>query len=190
VRVSLRAAAVAAALAEGAALVGLAVYLAATGQTLRISVGPPAERAPGARLVIPVAGVRAAELRDSYGAPRSGGRGHRGVDIFAAEGTPVLAAAPGVVVKLATSELGGVSLYQRGEDARTVYFYAHLQRYRPGIKEGDLLRAGDVIAYVGQTGNVPRGNPHLHFAVYTVTDPNRWWRGRDLNPFPLLVEPR
>ena len=191
VRIRLRTVAIAAALAEGALLLGLVVYLAATEKTLLISVAPrEAVRTAPARLVIPVAGVRERELRDSYGAGRSGGRQHKGVDIMAAEGTPVLAAAPGIIVKLTSNALGGVSLYQRDLDGRTVYYYAHLQRYRAGIKEGDLVRAGDPIAYVGSTGNAPAGNPHLHFAVYTVSDPNRWWRGRDLNPYPLLVEPR
>ncbi len=191
-RLSLRTAAIAVALGEGALLLGLVVYLAATGKVLRISVALPEAASPaaGARLVIPVAGVREHELADSYGAGRSGGRRHKGVDIFAAEGTPVLAAAGGVIVKRDSNALGGISLYQRDADGRTIYYYAHLQRYRAGIKEGDLVRAGDPIAYVGHTGNAPAGNPHLHFAVYTVSDPNRWWRGRDLNPYPLLVEPR
>ncbi len=191
-RLTLRTAAIAAALGEGALLLGVVIYLAASGKTLQLRVAvPEAPRgAAAARLVIPVAGVRAPELADSYGAGRSGGRSHKGVDIPAREGTPVVAASAGVIVKLASNALGGVSLYQRDADGRTVYYYAHLQRYRAGLKEGDLVRAGDVIAYVGHTGNAPPGNPHLHFAVYTVTDPNRWWRGRDINPYPLLVESR
>ncbi|CAA9367611.1 MAG: hypothetical protein AVDCRST_MAG68-5014 [uncultured Gemmatimonadetes bacterium] len=189
-RISLRTATIAVALGEGALLLGLAVYLAASGRTLQVRIALPDPPRPEARLVIPVAGVRAAELADSYGAGRSGGRSHKGVDIPAPEGTPVLAASAGVIVKLASSKLGGVSLYHRDADGRTVYYYAHLQRYRAGLKEGDLVRAGDVIAHVGRTGNAPPGNPHLHFAVYTVSDPNRWWRGRDLNPYPLLVETR
>ena len=189
-RIPLRAVAIGAALGEAALLLGLLAYLAASGKTLRVSVGRPEAPPAAARLVIPVAGVREAELRDSYGAGRSGARRHKGVDIFAADGTPVLAASAGVIVSRTTSALGGVSLYQRDADGRTVYYYAHLQRYRAGLKEGDLVRAGDVIAYVGHSGNAPAGNPHLHFAVYTVSDPNRWWRGRDLNPYPLLVRSR
>jgi murein DD-endopeptidase MepM/ murein hydrolase activator NlpD len=190
-RITLRTATIAAALVEGALLLGVVIYLAASGKTLQLRVAMPEEpRAEGARLVIPVAGVQARELADSYGAGRSGGRSHKGVDISAPEGTPVLAASAGVIVKRASHALGGISVYQRDMDGRTVYYYAHLQRYRAGLKEGDLVRAGDVIGYVGHTGNAPPGNPHLHFAVYTVTDPNRWWRGRDLNPYPLLVESR
>lgn len=174
-----------------ALLLGLVVYLAATEKTLLVRVATREELRPAAtaRLLIPVAGVRERDLEDSYGAGRSGGRKHKGVDIFAPDGTPVLAAAGGVIVKRATSAQGGISLYHRDADGRTIYYYAHLQRYRAGLKEGDLVRAGDVIAYVGHTGNAPAGNPHLHFAVYTVSDPNRWWRGRDLNPYPLLVKP-
>jgi murein DD-endopeptidase MepM/ murein hydrolase activator NlpD len=191
-RITLRRATIGVALAEVALLLGLVVYLAATEKTLLVRVATREELRPAAtsaRLVIPVAGVRERDLADSYGAGRSGGRKHKGVDIFAPDGTPVLAAAGGVIVKRATSALGGISLYHRDADGRTIYYYAHLQRYRAGLKEGDLVRAGDVIAYVGHTGNAPAGNPHLHFAVYTVADPNRWWRGRDLNPYPLLVKP-
>lgn len=190
IRVSLRAVVIAAALVEGGVLAGLGLYLALTDRSIRISmeqrVPTSATRAGG--LVIPVAGVREQELRDTWGAPRSGGRKHKGVDIFAAEGTPVLAAAAGVLVNRDSNAVAGLSLYQRGEDGRTVYYYAHLSGYRPGLKVGDLLSPGDVIGYVGSTGNVT-GAPHLHFAVFTITDPNRWWRGRDLNPYPLLKPP-
>jgi murein DD-endopeptidase MepM/ murein hydrolase activator NlpD len=140
-------------------------------------------------IAIPVAGVRREELRDSFHAPRSGGRQHLGIDIMAPEGTPVLAAAGGVIVKRDSSALGGVSLYERGNDGATIYFYAHLSRYAAGIDEGDLVRRGDVIAYVGHTGNADASAPHLHFGVYTVTDPNRWWHGHDLNPYLLLTAP-
>ncbi|MFL5539585.1 MAG: M23 family metallopeptidase [Longimicrobiaceae bacterium] len=177
-----------AALIEGGAAAGVLVYLAATGRELVLSVRPKeARKAAEREIVIPVAGVRRAELRDSFHAPRSGGRQHLGIDIMAPEGTPVLAAAGGVIVKRDSSGLGGISLYERGMDGTTLYFYAHLSRYAPAIDEGDLVRQGDVIAYVGHTGNASASAPHLHFGVYTVTDPNRWWHGRDLNPYLLLT---
>jgi peptidoglycan LD-endopeptidase LytH len=189
-RLTLRTAAITAALVEVGLLLGLAVYLAAADRVLLVSF-PTAESLrredAAAGLVIPVAGVRAAELRDSYGAARSGGRAHKGVDIFADSGTPVLAAAAGVIVKRDSNAVGGISLYERGMDGRTIYYYAHLTGWRAGIKEGDFVRQGDVIGYVGRTGNVS-GSAHLHFAVFTVTDPNRWWKGRDLNPYDLLTE--
>ena len=187
-RLSFRKVVVGAALVEAGVLIGLVAYLVAADRVLVVSF-PTREslRAPReeAGLVVPVAGVRKEELRDTYGAPRSGGREHRGIDIFAAEGTPVLAAAAGVIVRRDSSAAGGLSLYQRDLDARTIYYYAHLRGYRAGLTEGDLVRPGDVIGYVGRTGNVT-GGAHLHFAVFTVTDPNRWWRGRDLNPYELL----
>jgi len=187
-RWSWRTAFLVAALIEGAVVAGVLVYLAATGRELVLSVrSREAREAAEREIIIPVAGVRRTELRDSFRAPRSGGRRHAGIDIMAPEGTPVLAAAGGVIVKRDSSALGGISLYQRGLDGATIYFYAHLSRYAPGIDEGDLVRQGDVIAYVGHTGNASASAPHLHFAVYTVTDPNRWWRGRDLNPYLLLT---
>lgn len=182
-------------LAQATIALGLLVYLAAADKALVLEITPrEGLRSSEASedLIIPVAGVRPAELRDTYGAPRSGGRTHEGIDILAPDGTPVLAAAAGVIVGRDSSALGGLALYQRDLDQRTIYFYGHLQGYRAGLKVGDLVRQGDVIASVGQTGNVPPGTPHLHFSVYTVTDPNRWWRGRNLNPCDLLpcaVEP-
>lgn len=188
-RLTLRTAAIAAALLELGLLIGLAVYLAVADRALVITFPRRDElrRQAEAGLTIPVAGVRAEELKNTWGAPRSGGRTHKGVDIFAARGTPVLAAAAGVVVQRDSGGAGGISLYQRGLDGRTIYYYAHLNGIRAGLKVGDLVRAGDTLGYVGSTGNVS-GSPHLHFAVFTVADPNRWWRGRDLNPYDLLTE--
>jgi peptidoglycan LD-endopeptidase LytH len=188
-RVTLRTAGIAVALLELTLLLGLAVYLAVADRALVIAFPRREElrREADAGLTIPVAGVRAEELKDTYGAARSGGRAHKGVDIFAARGTPVVAAAAGVIVRRDSAGAGGIALYERGVDGRTIYYYAHLSGYRAGLKVGDLVRAGDTLGYVGSTGNVS-GSPHLHFGVFTVTDPNRWSRGRDLNPFVLLRE--
>lgn len=191
IRITWLGTAVAVALAIAAAGLALVIYLAVSGREMVIAFRPRGTHPPAAaetpRLIVPVAGVRREELRDSYGAARSGGRAHLGIDIMARDGTPVLAAATGTIVKRDSSGLGGISLYQRDLDGTTIYFYAHLSRYGAGIDEGDLVRQGDVIAYVGHTGNAQASAPHLHFGVYTVTDPNRWWHGRDLNPYPLLT---
>src|SRR4051812_41303072 len=187
IRITWLGTAVAVALTITAAGLALVIYLAASGREMVIAFRPRGTHAAAAetpRLIVPVAGVRREELRDSYGAARSGGRAHLGVDIMARDGTPVLAAATGTIVKRDSSGLGGISLYQRDLDGTTIYFYAHLSRYAAGIKEGDLVRQGDLIAYVGHTGNAQASAPHLHFGVYTVADPNRWWHGRDLNPYP------
>lgn len=190
-RLSFRNVVITAALVQAGLLLGLLIYLAASDRALVVSIPSREERwraEASAGLVIPVAGVRAAELKNTYGAARSGGRAHKGVDIFAAKGTPVVAAAAGVIVKRDSNAVGGLSVYERDLDGRTIYYYAHLNGWRPGLKEGDLVRQGEVIGYVGSTGNVS-GSPHLHFAVFTVTDPNRWWKGRDLNPYTLLARP-
>lgn len=188
-RLTLRTATIAVALLEVGLLLGIAIYLAVADRALVITFPRRDElrREADAALTIPVAGVRREELKDTYGAARSGGRAHKGVDIFAARGTPVLAAAAGVIVNRDSNSVGGLSLYHRAMDGRTIYYYAHLDGIRAGLKVGDLVRAGDRLGYVGSTGNV-RGSPHLHFAVFTVTDPNRWWRGRDLNPYVLLTD--
>lgn len=177
--------ALAIALGEFTLLLGLiaALSIAAGGLVITLAPREPAEPSG---LQIPVAGVRAGDLKDTWGAPRSGGRTHKGIDIFAPAGTPVLAAADAVVVERRSERLGGTTLYLRDTDATTVYYYAHLQGYRSGLKEGHLVRRGEVVGYVGRTGNV-QGGAHLHFSVFTITHPNRWWRGRDLNPYALLV---
>ena len=145
------------------------------------------ELAPGASLLIPVADIRPDQLRDSYDDARSGGRVHNAIDIMAPEGAPVLAAADGTIHRLRTGGLGGITVYQFGDDGRTLYYYAHLQRYAAGLREGMPVRRGQVIAYVGDTGNAGRGNFHLHFSVGRLTDPQRWWESQNVNPYPLLA---
>ena len=147
---------------------------------------PPAEQTSSAALLIPVAGVRPEDLRDTFEAARSEGRSHDAIDIPAPRGTPVLAAADGRVVKLWQSVSGGMTLYQLDPDNRTVYYYAHLDRYADGLTEGHFARRGEVIAYVGDTGNAGAGNYHLHFSVLIVSDPKRYWDGTNVNPYPLL----
>ena len=179
------------ALGELAAVLLLLLFLAFSGKALVISFERPSVTAPvGAspRLTIPVAGVLATDLVDTWGAPRTATRSHLGIDIRAAPGTPVVAAAAGTIVRLAESRAGGITIHQRGLDGRTVFYYAHLQRRVAGLDVGDLVAPGDTIAYVGDSGNAT-GIPHLHFAVYAVSDPNDVSDGRHMNPYPLLVEP-
>lgn len=141
-------------------------------------------------LLIPVAGVGPDELVDTYSDARSEGRRHDAIDIMAPHGTPVLAAAQGTVLKLFESEQGGIALYQIDPDQRTLYYYAHLDRYASFIVEGLRLRQGETIGYVGDTGNAGAGNYHLHFEVSTTRDPKQYWGGTPTNPYPLLARPR
>jgi len=137
-------------------------------------------------LIIPVAGIKPGQLRDTYTEARSEGRVHNALDIMAARDTPVLAATSGKIVKLFNSERGGITIYQLGGDEKTVLYYAHLALYADGLAEGHVANQGEVIGYVGDTGNAGAGNYHLHFAMWGVTDPKRYWDGVNINPYPLL----
>ena len=137
-------------------------------------------------LIIPVAGVLPNQLLDTFDDARSEGRVHDAIDIPAPAGTAVLAAADGQILKLFQSERGGTTIYQLSSDKKLVFYYAHLQQYAPNITQGMTVRQGDVIAYVGDTGNAGPGNYHLHFSVAVVLDPKRYWEGTNINPYPLL----
>lgn len=137
-------------------------------------------------LIIPVAGVHPEQLLDTYADARSEGRTHDAIDIPAAAETPVLAAADGKILKLFQSDRGGTTIYQLTSNQQMVFYYAHLSHYAEGLTEGSLVRQGEVIAYVGDTGNAGAGNYHLHFSIALVSDPKRYWEGSSINPYPLL----
>jgi murein DD-endopeptidase MepM/ murein hydrolase activator NlpD len=137
-------------------------------------------------LIIPVAGVRPDQLTDTFTASRSEGRTHDAIDIMAPAETPVLAAADGQIQKLWQSERGGTAIYQLSGDQKLIFYYAHLAHYADGLTEGKQVRQGEVIAYVGDTGNAGLGNYHLHFSIAMVADPKRYWEGTNVNPYPLL----
>jgi peptidoglycan LD-endopeptidase LytH len=139
-----------------------------------------------ADLIVPVAGVRPEQLQDTFDDARSEGRIHDAIDIPAAAETPVLAAADGKIVKLFHSERGGTTIYQLNAKQDLIFYYAHLSHYADGLAEGDVVRQGQVIAYVGDTGNAGPGNYHLHFSIAVVSDPKRYWEGTNINPYPLL----
>jgi murein DD-endopeptidase MepM/ murein hydrolase activator NlpD len=150
-----------------------------------VTVGP-------AGLAIPVAGVKPKELVDTYTQARAGGaRRHDAIDIMAAEGTPVLAAADGKVEKIFFSEGGGGNtVYIRSPDRRWIYYYAHLQGYAPGLAEGQRVTRGQVIGRVGHTGNASATGPHLHMAINRMEPGETWSQGTAINPYPLLVGTR
>ena len=142
---------------------------------------------PG-KLMVPVQGVKASALTDTFDQPRGNQRHHEALDIMAPKGTPVVAAADGKVVKLFTSKPGGLTVYQFDPSEKFAYYYAHLDRYADGLQEGMVLKRGDVLGYVGVTGNSDPNAPHLHFAVVELTPEKQWWKGTPLNPFPLLKD--
>ena len=138
-------------------------------------------------LLIPVEGIKAEALRDTFSDSRSEGRVHDAIDIMAPRNAGVLAAADGRIVRLFQSAKGGITIYQlAAADEHFVFYYAHLERYADGLAEGRIARRGETIGYVGDTGNASPGNTHLHFQIYRVADPRHFWTGENINPYPLL----
>ena len=142
--------------------------------------------AEGERLLVPVQGILPKQLSDTFTQSRGEGRLHDAIDILAPRGTPVLAVADGRVAKLFTSKPGGLTLYQFDADEKLAYYYAHLDAYSPTLVEGQQLHRGDVIGYVGSTGNASPEAPHLHFAIFILGADKKWWQGKAINPYPLL----
>ena len=142
-------------------------------------------------LTVPVQGVERRQITDTWGQSRANGaRAHQGTDIMAPGGTPVVAAAAGTVEKLFFSNGGGgITLYVRSSDRLWTYYYAHLAGYAPGLHEGQVVAAGELIGFVGDTGNAGIGNFHLHFGVSRMLPEQRWWEGEPVNPYPLLAGP-
>lgn len=169
------------------------VAAAPTGDAVADSVETPAILQPpagaGDALVIPVSGVRRAELSDTFTDVRGGGgRLHEALDIMAPRGTPVVAAAPGKVESLFQSDAGGNTVYVRSGDRQTIYYYAHLDAYAAGLKEGDTVRRGQRLGTVGSSGNASPDGPHLHFAILRTTPDAAWWEpATAVNPYPLLA---
>lgn len=156
----------------------------------RSGVIPPT--APEARelatrhLDIPVQGIPAGKLVRSYHDPRTGGREHEALDILAARNTPVVAVEDGSIARLFLSKAGGNTIYQFDPGREYAYYYAHLERYADGLKEGQPVHRGQVIGYVGTSGNAPKNTPHLHFAVFRLTPEKRWWKGTPIDPYDIL----
>jgi peptidoglycan LD-endopeptidase LytH len=141
----------------------------------------------GNALVVPVVNVRRADLVDTFTQSRGQGRPHDAIDILAPRGTPVLAAAAGTIEKLFLSKPGGKTIYVRSPDRSRIYYYAHLDSYRAGLSENQPVSPGDLLGTVGSTGNADPSAPHLHFAVHEMRIDEKWYQGRPINPYPLLV---
>jgi murein DD-endopeptidase MepM/ murein hydrolase activator NlpD len=159
-----------------AALCGLAVAMVAYAQT------PLASRNVG----LPVANMKLSDMLDTFNQSRSGQRRHEATDIVAPRGTPVLAVEDGTIAKLFWSQAGGRTIYQFDPAERFCYYYAHLDGYESHLAEGKRVRRGQVIGYVGTTGNAPANSPHLHFGITEIGRDKKWWGGRPIDPYPLL----
>ncbi len=152
------------------------------------AVSPTTALPAGEPLLLPVQGIQPAQLHDTFNEARGGGtRPHEALDIMAPRGTPVLAAIDGTVEKLFNSVPGGLTIYEFDRERTRAYYYAHLDRYADGLAEGRALRRGDVIGYVGSTGNAAEDAPHLHFAIFVLGPEKHWWQGTAIDPYPLLA---
>ena len=138
------------------------------------------------RLTLPVQGVTRDALRRTFRERRGGGRQHEAMDIVAARDTPVLAVEDGTVAKLFLSKPGGITIYQYDPSETYAYYYAHLARYADGLRERARVERGQVIGYVGTSGNAPPDAPHLHFAIFKLTAEKHWWQGTPIDPYPVL----
>jgi peptidoglycan LD-endopeptidase LytH len=150
----------------------------------------PLDDLPEGELIIPVVGVAPDELTDTFTEARGQGRTHDAIDIMAPRGTPVVAAISGEVLRLFESDDGGLTVYKRGDGDDHIYYYAHLDGYHEDLAEGDTVRRGQLIGYVGDTGNAPPGVTHLHFAIWIPDSDDWFWEGEAINPYPILRQSR
>lgn len=138
------------------------------------------------KLDLPVQGASRGELRESFNDQRDGSRAHEAIDMLAPRNTPILAVEDGKIVKLFNSKAGGITIYQFDPSSRFVYYYAHLEKYANGLAEGNSVQRGQVLGYVGTSGNAPKDTPHLHFAIFQLTEKKEWWKGTPLDPYLIL----
>ncbi|UAK23030.1 M23 family metallopeptidase [Sphingomonas nostoxanthinifaciens] len=176
-------------------LLGFALVIAIFAALVRHGRAPvgvrtpaPAPVAAAGGLVVPVAGVKITQLADSWGDARGGGtRAHHAIDIPAAKGTPVVAAAAGTVEKLFESKDGGHTVYIRRDDTSWQDYYAHLDTYTADLREGVRIRQGQPIGTVGSSGDADPSAPHLHYEIQRMAPGEPWWKGSEINPFPILA---
>lgn len=140
----------------------------------------------GRLLEVPVKGAARSDLRASFTERRGGTRAHEAIDLLAPRHTPVVAVEDGSIAKLFFSKAGGITVYQFDPTKTYVYYYAHLDRYADGLVEGDAVRRGQTLGYVGTSGNAPEDTPHLHFAIFRMTEQKQWWQGSPIDPFQVL----
>jgi peptidoglycan LD-endopeptidase LytH len=136
---------------------------------------------------LPLSGVKRSQIVDTFDQARASGKRHEATDIMAPRGTPIHAVQEGTIRKLFVSKAGGNTIYEFDPDSIYCFYYAHLDRYAEGLHEGMDVKKGDVIGYVGSTGDALRKAPHLHFAIVKLAADKKWWEGTAINPYPILV---
>jgi murein DD-endopeptidase MepM/ murein hydrolase activator NlpD len=163
-----------------------AVSLSAVEAAVPASTKKPKEDQPKP-LGLPIEGLTAKDLRDTFDEGRAG-HTHEAIDIMKPRGTPVHAVTDGTIAKLFLSKPGGKTIYQFDDAGKYCYYYAHLDRYAEGMKEGMRVKRGDLIAYVGSTGDADPNAPHLHFSIFELGPEKHWWQGTAVNPYPVLKQ--
>jgi peptidoglycan LD-endopeptidase LytH len=148
--------------------------------------GDPIRELRNRQLDLPVRGANRRELHDSFYETRRWFHSHEAIDIMAPRGTPVLAVEDGAIARLFESKAGGTTVYQFDPTTRYVYYYAHLERYADGLHEGNHVQRGQLLGYIGTSGNAPEDTPHLHFAIFRLTDEKQWWQGTPINPYDIF----
>lgn len=159
---------------------------AETAATVPVVTAYPADDLRQRHLTLPVQGIKRDELTDTFNEMRGSTRRHEALDVIAPRNTPVLAVEDGTIAKLFLSDAGGITIYQFDPTSQYAYYYAHLERYADGLKEGQTVKRGQVLGYVGTTGNAPRDTPHLHFAIFKLGEDKKWWQGTPVDPYSVL----
>jgi murein DD-endopeptidase MepM/ murein hydrolase activator NlpD len=155
---------------------------ATTGDVAVIGANPIAELKRHV-LRLPIDDAKVDAMEGQFAQSRGSSRAHEAVDILAPRNTPVRAVERGTIAKLFYSKAGGTTIYQFDPSKRYVYYYAHLERYADGLREGQAIAAGETIGYVGTSGNAPPNTPHLHFAISQLGPEARWWEGKAIDPY-------
>ena len=150
------------------------------------AVADPIEELRRRGLQVPVDEMTVELLKGGFSQQRDGARPHEAIDIPAPRHTPIHAVEGGTIVKLFVSRAGGNTIYQFDPTRRFAYYYAHIERYADGLQEGQPVARGDVIAYVGTSGNAPPNAPHLHFSIFVLTPERLWWNGTAIDPYRVF----
>ena len=170
----------------------LVLSLATACICLPAAVDPPTEAdyqlLAQQKLILPIRGLTARDIHDTFQDSRPGGVPHEATDIMSPRGTPIVAVEDGVIQKLFLSKPGGITIYEFDRPGVFCFYYAHLDRYSAGLHEGMSVNRGDVIGYVGTTGNASPETPHLHFAIFKLGPEKHWWQVAPLNPYPMLIK--
>ncbi|HEY9685044.1 MAG TPA: M23 family metallopeptidase [Drouetiella sp.] len=137
------------------------------------------------KLEIPITGFDISKVKGSF-YETHGGVMHGAADMLAPRNTPVHAVENGKITKLFTSKRGGLTIYQADPSGRFVYYYAHLEKYAPGLHDGDSVKKGEIIGFVGTSGNAPPNTPHLHFSVGLGDALKKWWVTSSVDPYEVF----